>query len=743
MNPFEKLSRGYVITAGGRLVMGIGRNTFGAIASVLSDEVSGQAFLDRFRSQIELLNLGVPILEPVGDPWKLMHRAAGEGLAGIECANTQIFPERFIFMVRVEEAGFPLPTVLTSLDETGWGPSLTRTGVRQIEHAELLHWSRFDILDRVSGIYGQRCPFRGWNHGDPLFELRNERTSLQIANVPILGDWISIDGAFAFFTDQECAEHYLAHYLERERYRLIFSPESQIGNGYIKEPLEKLVATPVVDLQQRLGELNEISPFSDWCINPIGHRENSGYGSLLGKQDANLSETGFCMKSVSGIWKISALNKFEIVTRFTSWSGTDTIGWSGGQALQLLPLDRSFATGPELVGSGVNALTESETEEITQQIFEDNDVSDLSEKMVAFDQNVVERMNLFHILCWDSVTGEGCQEPWRFANVLEALRFLAAYERSHDRQTRSEGAMTHNILGFSGSRDESAEELRSQRFQLGLSRIAQRTLRQGYRPQDAEDIVTLCNGVLRTLHLNIAGYPKDLLWASSSEQEVELLDLLGIDEAVWKKWSESVETKIDPFGKSLVISKISEEAWDTLLPNTRHFLATALLHLDLQGSAPQLDYAPISLEVVKALELELGGIFQAFRDDLGSLKPDSNSENHEEIALAKFLGGGKAPTLGACSYLLKSQPGSTSQLIWKFHQFIAAMPNAEFLMNPNFAKRGLQRAINKYRNGGAHDSPISEETCRECITTLVGSKTSPGFIPLVSSWRSPSSELNQ
>ena len=118
--PFGRLRTAYAITLGNRLIPGTGVYGVGAVAPVMPNETSAQSWLDEFAEDLASLDRGPAGVVPVGDPWKFMRRAAGEGLAGIEGANRDAFPERFMFMVRVEEAGSMLPTVLASFSEDGW-----------------------------------------------------------------------------------------------------------------------------------------------------------------------------------------------------------------------------------------------------------------------------------------------------------------------------------------------------------------------------------------------------------------------------------------------------------------------------------------------------------------------------------------------------------------------------------------------------------------------------------------------
>lgn len=736
---FDRLSSSYAITLGERLLPGAGAYGIGAVASVMPTESSARAWIDEAADDLASLNRGPAGIVPVGDPWKFMRRAAGEGLAGIEVANPVGISDRFMFMVRVEEAGSALPTVLASIIDNGWSTCLTRTGSKELDHAEVLHWQRFDILDQVTGLWGQNCPFRGWQQGETLYELGSDSIVVLLATVPLLGDWNSTEGAFAFFTSEEQATHYHHHHLGDGRNRMLFVAAGAPNDAH--EAMASLRPRPILDLRARLQELSQINPVAAWCVNPDGHRENSAYGRLLdvGHHPVGLPDgdaEAVRMTAVSGIWTVMPDNIFELERSMPPWTGKDTIRWSGAQSLQLLPLDRSFVRDPGLESIELDEdVTESEAEELVAQHLDAVDLEDSWGQLGERPLPAEDRLDQFHIVCWDAVTGDGADFPWRFPGVLAAVRHLAAYEREHDRHHRIEGAVSCGHIGFSGSGDAQSEDLRSSRFRLGLRRLALRVLRRGYRPSDAADLVALCNGTLSTLHMDYAGFAKDLLWSSSSDQELLLLEALELPEEQWTAWADSADVPADPRGRDLAVERLGEDTWELLSPKVRHFLATALLHLAEQGHAPQLDYAPISIEAVKALEVVLAEVLDGFKRASSSREFEYDRADDAEKSLSAFLSGKKAPTLGAMAYLLRKPEPEASALLSALHEYLARLPNGEFLTSNKFVKRGLQRVIYKFRNGGAHDSPISEDTCRECIDTLIGARSSPGYVSLVTEWK--------
>jgi len=512
-----------VIEVGDRLLMGAGRYYLGAIASVLPDIETGIKYINDHRAGIETLNFGEPHLLAVEDPWKLMRRAAGEGLAGITGLRTDTFQEWFMFMVRVEDAGAILPTVLTSMRDIGWGPSLTRTGETHFPHAHVLHWQRFDILDRVSGLWSIHCPFRGWNHGDMLYEIRSDQLTVVLADVPVMGDWNSTEGAFAFFTNYEDARYYIEHSLGDGQNKMLSTEPGAPDDR--DEAMTSLRPETVHDLRKRLVEFAEINPFAAWSINPNGHRENSGYGRLFDEEqhsmqsDSTGSDPTFRLIAVSGHWSLQPKNVFRLEISSAPWTGWDTIRWSGGQALQFINLDRSFAKDTVFEDIDLEDLTDSDAEAVVaQKLSMQYDMDAIWEGLPSWSEDPEGSLNHFRIIAWNTVMGEGADLPWRFPNVFDALCFFATHERLRDRSHRGAGASSWKYIGFSGSQDEEFENLRSERFRRGLHQIALRIIRHGYRPKDADDLVALCNGILKTLHVDVAGYPKDLLWASPNEQ---------------------------------------------------------------------------------------------------------------------------------------------------------------------------------------------------------------------------------
>lgn len=719
MNPFDWLRNSLALAAGDRLVPGISSYREGAVATLVPTEKLGWDFIQQNGEGIEGLGQGPPKLVEVGDPWEFMRRAAGEGLAGFVSASPEQ-PEIFKFMVRIEEAGSKYPTVLAKGGPNSNHDCLTRTAFKTMSDAELLCWSRYDILDQVNAKWGKKCPFRGWKQGDPLYELRTDSMLILLSDVPLLGDWNSTDGAFAFFTNLEEANYYKNHLLEIGQNRIIGLEDSYISTESSPR-IDSVQPVRIDDISARLNELEEIWQLATWCINPHSHRESSGFGRIWERN----KDSGFQLRTAAGNWLIKKGNYFDRTQDPLAWSGEDTLFWSGSQSIPLTPLDSSFRTDNLSAVESISEMSDLEAEEWIEQYLFGPKVPD--------DEYTNPTLESFVISCWDSVTGERPQPTPRLNSFLDALRYLSDYENHHDSDSRFSGAETCNAIGFRGSQDEGNEALRGERFFRGLINLGKRFLKEGYHPSFAENLVSMANATLRTLHVDFAGYTKDLLWSVDSENRSKLLEDLEIEPNEWERWVSGADAVVDPIGKKLVIKRTGEQVWEKLEAFTQHFLSTALVHLRKQGHAPQLDYAPISMEITKGLEVELVKILESFREFIGDQVHESFEK--DRVLYEYLYEGAKAPSLGAISYLLRKLDCESSPLLRSFHSYLSDLGNFEFLTSNKFSKRALQKVLNRYRNGGVHSSPIPEEICLSCVETLVGSIEKPGLIAKTVEWK--------
>lgn len=724
---FEVLPELWTIERSGRFLPGAGSILWGAIVSCYETEAEAQGVIDELKSEdpeqfADLTN------RLIGDVWEAVDKASGEGLCGFQITNSDFFVNRWPFVIRVEEASSERPTCIFAIrKEGGVAGVLTKSGVRQANCADYLPWKRFDILDRVNAQWGVTSPFRNHENGDSLWEILPPGGSLTVQENSILDEYATPEGVFAFFTSKKEAKEFFENEVRDSRYGIFSGPG---GSETSTTQQKKFIITEIKDVFTRLKDLAELIPFGKFVINPNSHRENSAWGWVepvdSGEhkfQELTKKASGHWIRSVSGVWKIEKQNSFKLIGHAEFWNGTDTFFQTGGQEIQLAPLKRSIVS-VEHVPVSLIGISEIDAEELIE-------IQLKSHFEVSFEEET--HQNSFVISAWDAVTGDQW-EILSFCNAIEALQFLASFEREHDQPTRTGGAQACFMLGFAGSNAPQWEGDRSQRFQLGLLRIGKRIIRQGYSPSDANDIVALCNAALKTIHVRFAGYVGDLCISCAEAEKENLLETLELEECV-----DGSEYILDPIGESIAKSIMGESSWNFIGDKAQFFLSTALLDFQDRGFAPQLDYAPFSVQVVKALEVECGALFLEFWGRHQENLKDEISDIYEEKSCLRSLPNGKAPSLGEMARMFKNAKKADTPLSQKLAEFLSQIDPGGYLTSKKFCDKALSKALHKYRNGGAHDSAISYEVCRDCIHDLVGEKNNSGIIGKVAEIRSMSS----
>lgn len=715
-------------------------HTLGAVTLIFPDIAKADIWLERLRP-------GFPNIKvvPLGDPWKAMRKAAGERLSGFQVSTGGVsLPDLFLFMVRPEEAGADLPTVLTHVVPPGMtSESLTRMGLQAFSLDELRHWTRFDIIDHHPAFRKPTLPFQNWNQGDPLYEIVGPDTIATIWNIPILGSYVPMHGAIPFFTSPEVAWDYLIDPMSAEELYLIGGPEEVSHNSKTGFPMNLLKVVPIYNLKTRLEQIRmkykkTVCEITDFCIDPSGIRPRMAWGCLLWGEEFNhyyiarnsrfndliAHNPGPWIRTFAGLWRIDDRNRFVLIDPVDWWTGFDTVFWSGGQSEMLLPLSRSLVVDESRSLLDLDGASDTEIAEIVAAY-------------LAGDHEQIPpsspcRLHWYMFVIFPVVgNAPGLNLGKIFDTVLQAIHYLVDFERTRDRPLRISGTIDECRCGFTGSHWPVGEEEAGESFRLGLTRIATRIVTRGYRPADSNDIVALCNSTLRTVRIEIAGSIMDLLTASDDDQRAWLLKMFRFKPEFWDQWSDGTMMPVDPNGLALVHGHLGNNAEIRLSVRSLHFLASALAMFEERGYAPGLDYAPITIEIVKVLETELGEIFRVLRETLQKETFDFDKEDNNQVTLNKFIYENKKITFGTYLYLLKGKFDSESGLTSRTQSYFQSLPNADYLLGKEFLDKVGQKVLHKFRNGGAHDSPVDYNTCCDCINLLVGTPDNPGAISRV------------
>jgi len=719
-------------------------HTLGAVTLVFPEIAKADTWLERLRP-------GFPKIKviPLGDPWKAMRKAAGERLAGFQVSTGGVsLPDLFLFMVRPEEAGADLPTVLTHVVPPGMTTeSLTRMGLQAFSLDELRHWTRFDIIDHHPSFHKSNLPFHNWNQGDPLYEIVGPDTIATIWNIPILGSYVPMHGAIPFFTSQEEAWDYLIDPMSAEELYLIGGPEEVSHNSKTGFPMNLLKVVPIYNLKTRLEQIQKryngyICSIIDFCIDPAGIRPRMAWGSFLWGEEFNqyyiarnsrfndliAHNPGPWIRTFAGLWRIDDRNRFVLIDPVDWWTGFDTVFWSGGQSKMLLPLSRSLVVDESRSLLDLDGASDKETAEIVAAYLAgDHEQIPPSSPCRLHWYTLV----IFPVVC----NAPGIYLVNTFDTVLEAIHYLIEFERTRDRSLRITGTVAGLGCGFTGNHFPEIEEMAGESFRLGLTRIGTRIITRGYQPSDSNDIVALCNSTLRTVRIDLGGYLWDLLTASDDDQRAWLLRLLNFEPEFWDQWYDGTMMPVDPSGLALVHGHLGNNAEILLSVRSLHFLASALAMFEERGYAPGLDYAPITIEIVKVLETELGEIFHALRETLQKETLDFDPKDRNQVTLNNYIYGSEKLSFGTYLYLLKGAFKSESGLTERIKSYFLSLPNADYLLGKEFLDKVGQKVLHKFRNGGAHDSPVDYNTCCDCINLLVGTPANPGAISRVIAWK--------
>jgi hypothetical protein len=725
----------------------------GLIVPIFADESGGRNVVRQLGG-----SMGKVAVSKIGNPLQAMRKAAQQGAAGFQLdrgigegeadllASTQgriLFP----FMVRREEAGALWPTVLGSASNCDAGAYLTRRGVVQFGPHDLKQWVRWDVMDRASAVMAVNQPFRSHEPGDPFWALRFESGELCLfANDHVLREYTPPEGYYPVFTSVDGATEFLKRGLGGPwSVQTGFPDPNRAGRVEDHATFPKRTADliPLIaeirDLGswlQRVRDQHQMPPWSKFVINPVGHREDIAWGSF-----ENLDPDRVRIKAVSGRWTLFPGHTYQLEDRVDQFTAEDTF-YRGVLDFQFSELGRSFATGvTEVAGEDLMALSDAELEDwLLHYLVEtpEQDGGDPSEdewdsggqdaEEAATAEESHARLRRWHLDFWETVGGERVG-PFVFENPTDMAKMISHLERD-DASARATGRHGCTSVGFSGSGSLDLERSGSRGLQRTLVRICTRIVRNGYRPQDAIDMAAAANAIFRNYRITVCGVAADLITShvpTEARSTEDLYESLELPPELHEVFLESLEHSPDPAADQLLVSRIGAALANSMLPRTRLFMSTALLQFKSFGLSPCLDYAPVSVQVVKALEYEVRELFKEFFKTQ-SAPVEAIQNTREERTLVEFAqGNDKAVSLGSLTFVIRKAKQYSIGPMKDFNDFltrsgltdVASRKTTEFI---------LKDVLEEFRNGGAHEHAIGHATCARCIESLIGTKDMAGLI---------------
>jgi hypothetical protein len=774
----------------GTYLLAAGTLTDGLIVPLFPDELSAHEIIHSLRDDPRDLKLRVL---PFGDPFKAMRKSAGEGAAGFQFSSElftdehreMVFKETdgrilFPFMTRREEAGGQWPTVLGSGLRCDTGTYLTLLGQARFGPHDLCQWVRWDIMDRASAKLGTEQPLRSHDPGEPFWCLSHEPDEVQFveagqryriqgravvlfAKDSVLRQFMPPEGYYPVFTSEEDAVEFLT-YRMGGAFQIMQAdphpcPTFFQTKGLMAQDLGpggSLIATlmRVGDLSSHLTEVRktfQLPPYACFVLNPAGHRENVAWGRF-----ADAGDNDLVLKSVGAKWKLLTGHQYSNLERIDQFNREDTF-FLGPSEFRFAELRRTLGRfAPVLKEINLRGLTATEAGELIRDFIvrgaEGPTTGDVMGSPLELDTasdstdsagqlpNAKAYEPCLHrwvLNFWDTVDGER-MEPSYFDTPFELARALYRLELD-DRPARVLGMRGNSSIGFEGSGNQELENAGGVGFLTALIRICQRMAEYGYRPRDAMDMAAAANAVLESCRISLCTNVADALIShipDDAHPSDRLMDGMGLPEEIREQLIEFIEAGTDPEGDNLLRGRIGDDAVARLPARTRLFLATALLQFDSIGKSPCIDYAPVSVQVVKALEFEMRELAAAAVSGF-SPPADASTPSREEETLFHVLENRREMvTLGSITYAFKAAGKAQAGILQHMARQLEAFGLLD-LTQRQTVRLIINDVLNRFRNGGAHEQAISYDTCMECIDTLVGSHALPGLILRVARWRRP------
>ena len=713
---FNKLESSFYLLENNIPVAGISDNKNGCVALTFCNKIEGEIFI---ANNFPLERAKNTQTKKVNNAFDFLILCAKNGLIGIE-----LFDENdvisFNFLVENHDLGSTWPTTLMTRNEINEYHLLNRFNKLHKTNIEnYSEWKNYAILDKTTAKFAKKLPFNNWENGQVLYEIIKDNNILRLFNLPFLGNYGPADGSIAFFSNLDLA----ISFLKEENYlknTLIVGPFEMKSKIKVKELANNYQIIEIADLNERILELSKWNSGCSYLINPNGTRDSQVYGSLLSSID-NKQITG-----VSGIWQIGKDNYIEFINSKTKISGNDNFYSDFGPVYKLTQLQRSFSI--EKATNKFIEYSQSEIEFLINETLKKIEFDEYIENSITYTEIPTKILDKYIIVYCDVVSGE---ESILYLNsIFEIFSWLINYEYHEDKPGRTNGINTPFSIGLEGSGNLQTENKITDLLLEALKQNLRLIIKDGYNPQIALNLTRLYNIYCKTIQIKTLGYIDDILWQSEGEQTKEILKLIKLDEEIYFKHEIEPNLHVDSEGEQIAIKLIGKELWNILEKRSRHFIASSLVYFNKDKHSPQLDYSLISIGFVKAVEYEFGLLTKQFLSSVNLNANDFQRKDPLDNILYKIYksNDSKAPYLGNYPYVLDFNQNKISNVHRLMYDFFKNLVNGEFWTSLEFYGVILDEILNKYRNGGAHDSSISYATCIECMNCILGTENESGII---------------
>jgi hypothetical protein len=618
--------------------------------------------------------------------WGVVEDFCTGGVSGVSILGEGL---RIQFAVPPEELLAPLPSVaLIEDEEHGVIGAFDRHGPVDLTQEPLLPWRRYDQIDcklAKAAVNAAAIPPYGLRTGpEPFWEWvgpNGERPLL--AEVRDLGPWSPAEGAFFAFSSRE--EAVRAQSCLRDLLSL-----SRSGT-YTAAP-ETWQVERISSLRDWMKSTLVQSKFqiSRFLIDPHLPRWEVGFGD---------SYLGPVLRTSAGVWNLEPDGRIVLDHICHEWSERDTVHWDGsfGWACNLPRTSYGMpSTGP-IADKRTSSLRANERTAARISELRYGPPDKLADSYLVIQANAVDLSIEFRF----------------FADELAALAKLLDEVRTGIVESHGDQGAAWNSRAV---------------FENGVIGLARRALTEDYDPSRAREVAALANAVLLGNRIEVCGYVTDVAYALRSHPaRMELLyAALGLEgPPVRARIIAGGAYDLEPQAIRLGTDALGERVWSALSSEAQWFVGTGLLQKNRLGTDLHVDHAGFTIQLGRALEIELSHLFQEVRTSLEGADLAGG-----DSPLDRFLSGGRDLTIGEALYYLKERESYGSPAAQTVRTYIRNDLGAGALLVNPFVKN-LTKFNASVRTRSAHTDVVTDENAEKAMALVLGTGERKGLLEML------------
>ena len=532
---------------------------------------------------------------------------------------------------------------------------------------------------------------------------------------PLQGAYVSGEGAYCLFTDEESATRYL------------------LGNILTDKTLYKIEK---IDNLISFLEIISVIPLVDIGINPGNERFYQGY--ILGDQ-----RRGF-VKMVLGMYEITDDLEFRELEFADYIPSNDTIETPntidsflrGIQSTIMNPLKNKL-------GSTKSSLPRRESDNIINKLITESKYINYPDENYVSVKSEDISSDSFLMFGFDKIANfsfcnndEGVT-PYVFSDIVDAILYFYHSHFLFECELRIDGYFDCQANAkFEGTQDEEKEHQLLSEHRQALRDLMEIIFTDGYRVEHAGLLRSYINRSTLSLEMQACGYLGDLAiyddqFVTQNAEDLEDSDIL-------KRINKIAKGYKDKFGSRIVLDERCQNqiriylgsSYENVSMESRCILESAIKQFESINQSIYHDYAGISMKLCKVFERELNIlIFQKWRKNVVAniTKPElkillKDAEEKGDETTRKLVGWllkRNKLELGPMSFIIKRiKDQCDSEILTLFREYILTLTNSNYILSEDFLAV-TKKISTRYRNGGVHEKIVTYDICKEAFENIL------------------------